>query len=184
MNSSNNYFWDGFNHFSFALFFVLILYIVLNRKAHLSKSFWIALVMGSSALFFLPPTIKFIYPFNWTIWHFLHFPLPDWDILIIGKSWHRYFLFHSAILPLILFYETPATPKTIPTITGALVGISSHLIWDGLTCAMSTSIVFYKDTLEISGYTGKGWLIVNGLAIMALAIAYARRNKAAFKAEI
>jgi hypothetical protein len=90
------------------------------------------LVVASSALFFVPQ--------GWAkkgLFKFLHYPLPDWDVLLLGPASHRHWLTHSALVPLLLCWAplrfplllNPALPF-VPIAVGLCTGIGSHLFWD------------------------------------------------------
>jgi hypothetical protein len=135
--------------------------------------------MGSSALFFLPPHINYYFrPVSQRLWLFLRYPLPDWDILILGMPWHRYFIFHSLILPLILFWQFTLKKSSISFVTGLFLGISSHLVWDALSCSMITPVVFYSKAFEITGYWAKSWLILNGIFLFFIALLFVKKHEA------
>lgn len=95
-------------------------------------AFVLPLLLTSSALFFMPDA--------WSkkgLWKFLHYPLPDWDVLLLGPASHRNFLTHSSLLPVLLTLATVWLPASLnparPWATVALglcVGIGSHLFWD------------------------------------------------------
>lgn len=141
-----NYFWDGLLHFIFAIIFT-ILFRKLIQKDNLFKNFkyLTGLIFTSSALFFLPYHIG-----NSSIdkiYQFLHYPLPDWDILILGMDWHRFFITHSFLIPFILMIILMKKLEYEDFILGMCLGLSSHLIWDGISCSMKTSIIFIVNFL-------------------------------------
>lgn len=90
------------------------------------------LLLGSSALFFIPD--------KWAkkgLLKFLHYPLPDWDVLLLGPASHRNWLTHSPLLPLALVAATVKLPWTLQSsdvvahaLVGLTSGIGSHLFWD------------------------------------------------------
>jgi len=95
-----------------------------------SPAFSFALVVCSSAFFWVPD--------RWAkkgALKFLHYPLPDWDVLFLGPASHRNWLTHSALLPLLLLgalWKWPhlANPLFFQGALGACVGVGSHLFWD------------------------------------------------------
>jgi len=95
-----------------------------------SPAFTLALVVCSSAFFWVPD--------RWAkkgALKFLHYPLPDWDVLLLGPASHRNWLTHSALLPLLLFgalwnWPTLAKPVFFQAALGTCVGVGSHLFWD------------------------------------------------------
>lgn len=96
----------------------------------LSPAFSLALVACSSAFFWVPD--------RWAkkgALKFLHYPLPDWDVLLLGPASHRNWLSHSALLPLLLLgalwkWPSLAQPLFFQAALGASVGVGSHLFWD------------------------------------------------------
>lgn len=178
MNATRIYFWDGFNHFLFALLFSFIFNKLLKSKYKFTGAYWPALIFGSSALFFLPPHINWRFQsVPYYIWTYLRYPLPDWDILVLGMAWHRYFLFHSVLLPLILFRQVEIKQSSVNFIAGLFVGMSSHFVWDAITCSMRTPIVFYSKAFEITGYWAKSWLIINGILLFIIILAFVKRHE-------
>lgn len=94
--------------------------------------FTVPLVLGSSALFFVPDAWSKKGPLK-----FLHYPLPDWDVLLLGPASHRNWLTHSALLPILLCvgnYYFPEWWISWPQLNflsaGLCIGIASHLFWD------------------------------------------------------
>lgn len=93
-------------------------------------AFDFALVVCSCAFFWVPD--------RWAkrgALKFLHYPLPDWDVLLLGPASHRNWLSHSALLPLLLLgalWKWPhlAGPLFFQLALGACVGVGSHLFWD------------------------------------------------------
>ncbi len=162
----SGYFWNGFQHAGFALFCVLVFYFLSIKLPCKRISFWIALIFSSSALFFLPSHIgKYGSLIDW-LYQFLHYPLPDWDILIFNMSWHRFFITHSALFPILLVLWTWSKRPTLrPLILGVSIGFASHLVWDAITSSLLTPIVFIPYLFSIVGYWAKAWLISNGLLL-------------------
>ena len=90
------------------------------------------LIIASSALFFIPDSLS-----KKGLLKFLHYPLPDWDVLLLGPASHRHWLTHSPILPAILLGLAWRYPllmdQTLPFATvaiGMCVGLGSHFFWD------------------------------------------------------
>lgn len=159
-----SYFWNGLQHAVFALACVAVFYRLCASLPYKSSSFWVGLIFSSSALFFLPLHIgKSGSLIDW-LYQFLHYPLPDWDILFCGMSWHRFFLTHSLLLPILLFLVNKRRAM-LPLILGLSIGIGSHLIWDGFTGSMYTPIVFIPYLFSVTGYWAKSWLIGNGVIL-------------------
>jgi hypothetical protein len=105
---------------------------------HANPGFYLAnwvfdlpLVVTSCAFFFVPD--------KWStkgLMKFLHYPLPDWDVLLLGPASHRNWLTHSALLPvgiLALVWNYPQIaqlPGFGAWTLGTCLGIGSHLFWD------------------------------------------------------
>lgn len=95
-----------------------------------SPAFTFALTVSSSAFFWVPD--------RWAkrgLWKFLHYPLPDWDVLLLGPASHRNWLTHSPLLPALLLgalWKWPllASPLFYQLSLGAAIGTGSHLFWD------------------------------------------------------
>lgn len=138
-------------------------------------SFWLALLMGSSALFFLPSHID--RPGTWAdwLWQFAHYPVPDWDILWLGMPWHRWFLTHSALIPFVVVGLTFEHPFWRAVGYGLAVGIASHLAWDAITQSPGTPVVFLPETLLIRGDTARMWLLAQAALAFGLAVLAERR---------
>lgn len=166
----SSYFWDGFRHFCFGILFVLIFNRMSNQNHVRNLGFVIGLIIGSSALFFLPLHISSYGSTLDRLYQFLHYPLPDWDILLLGINWHRFFLTHSFVIPVILAIIFLQTSRVFYLILGICIGVSSHLIWDGLTCSMKTPIVFISTVVEMKGSLAKGWLISHGIFLLGFAL--------------
>ncbi len=138
--------------------------------------FWLALLMGSSALFFLPGHID--RPGTWAdwFWQFTHYPVPDWDILWLGMPWHRWFLTHSALIPLAVVGLTFEHRLWRGVGYGLAVGVASHLAWDAITQSPGTPIVFLPDAFLIRGDTARTWLLVQAALAFGLAVLAERRH--------
>ena len=92
----------------------------------------VPLLIGSSAMFFIPESLA-----KKGLMKFLHYPLPDWDVLLLGPASHRHWLTHSPILPILacaLVWRYPALLHAgFPMawiVAGLCIGIGSHLFWD------------------------------------------------------
>ena len=93
--------------------------------------FDVPLLLTSGACFFMPD--------KWSkkgAWKFLHYPLPDWDVLLLGPASHRNWITHSAVLPIGLLAAVWKWPQIadIPGFGawafGTCLGVASHLFWD------------------------------------------------------
>lgn len=95
-----------------------------------SPAFLLALMVSSSAFFWVPD--------RWAkrgLWKFLHYPLPDWDVLLLGPASHRNWLTHSPLLPALAFgalwkWPNLASPLFFQFALGLSIGVGSHLFWD------------------------------------------------------
>jgi|GEM_PF-1622530 hypothetical protein len=138
--------------------------------------FWLALLMGSSALFFLPDHID--RPGTWAdwFWQFTHYPVPDWDILWLGMPWHRWFLTHSVLVPLVVVGLTFEHRLWRAVGYGLAVGVASHLAWDAITQSPSTPIVFLPGVFLIRGGAAQVWLLAQAVLAFGLAVLTERRH--------
>lgn len=172
----SNYFWNGLEHFIIAIIFAFI-YDKLTDGKNLKKvSFLVGLIVSSSAIFFLPLHIVGQDSFIDKVYQYLHYPISDWDILLFGMGWHRFFITHSLLifLVIILLIKKPEQVY-LPVIIGIGIGLSSHLVWDGLSCSMKTPVVFIASFLQFRGYWAKGWLLLNGIILFIMTLDYAKK---------
>lgn len=169
----HNYFWNGLEHFITALIFIGIYIKLWNKKTN-HPFYWTGLVFTSSSIFFIPLHIYEYGPWFDRLYQFLHYPVLDWDILLFGISWHRFFIIHSFIILLLLITLLIKHSELRPLFEGICIGISSHLILDGITCSLRTPVVFIPGLCQIDGYAGKEWLIINGFIVFLIAYYYNR----------
>lgn len=164
------YFWNGCQHFLFALVCAITISRLMRINFLKNPTFLFSLTFGSSALFFLPAHISDYGSWLDYIYQFLHYPLPDWDILLLGMDWHRFFLTHSLLIPLLILLLPKITRATFISylLIGLAIGISSHLFWDAITSSMFTPIVFINNVVVIKGYLAKAWLIFNALLLLII----------------
>ncbi|QUW04697.1 hypothetical protein J8C06_13075 [Chloracidobacterium validum] len=187
----NPYFWNGLQHALAGLgcawgFFVLTKLAAGRPSADLPEPdgkpagshvwFWGGLVMGSSALFFVPAHIG--RPGTWVdwLWQFTHYPVPDWDILWLGMPWHRWFLTHSALVPFVVIGLTFEHRLWRAAGYGLAIGIASHLAWDAITQGSRTPIVFLPDGLALRGEAARLWLLINAAIAFGIAVITARQH--------
>jgi membrane-bound metal-dependent hydrolase YbcI (DUF457 family) len=166
----SSYFWDGFQHTVVGFIFAILFIKIIKQNILKNYLFVGGLIISSGSLFFLP---LHIHPYNSLgnkLYQFLHYPISDWDILILGIDWHRFFISHSLFLPLFLLILFLHKTKVFHFLIGVCVGLSSHLIWDAITCSMITPVVFLSNLLEMRGYFAKGWLIINGTSLYLISI--------------
>jgi len=173
----SNYFWNGLEHFIIAIIFAFI-YDKLTGEKNLKKfGFLVGLIITSSAIFFLPLHIAGYGSFIDRAYQYLHYPMSDWDILLFGMGWHRFFITHSLLIfLLIVFLIKKPDPVYLPVIIGIGIGLSSHLFWDGISCSMRTPVVFISHFLEFKGYWAKGWLLLNGIILFLMTLDYSKRS--------
>lgn len=122
-------------HFAAAMAFAVALGVIGGDDV----SYWLrqpaftaALVASSSALFFIPDRWAKKGPLK-----FLHYPLPDWDVLLLGPASHRHWITHSPVMPVLLLAATLQAPvlldpslRLAPLMVGLCAGTGSHLFWD------------------------------------------------------
>lgn len=172
----SSYFWNGFQHVLVGLVFAAV-YGRVARGLYLRRwSFWAGIIFTSGALFFVPLHIAAFGSFADWLYQFVHYPLADWDILFLGMSWHRFFLTHSFVIPILVWAAVLDFKKLHPLVFGMVIGHSSHLFWDAVTSAMSTPVVFWAQWLAIRGTTAKSWLLVNSAFLFWLALVRARKQ--------
>lgn len=128
-----SYFTAGLWHFAAAMAFSATLGLLAGGDLDfwlLQAPFLIPLFLSSCALFFVPD--------KWAkkgLLKFLHYPLPDWDVLLLGPASHRHWLTHSALLPMALWLAGQHYPLLLhapltAVAVGLSVGVASHLFWD------------------------------------------------------
>lgn len=167
-----SYFIPGLWHFAAALSWAVALGTLGNGDALFwlrQPAFSVALLLGSSALFFVPDA--------WAkkgLLKFLHYPLPDWDVLFLGPASHRNWFTHSPILPVLavaLAWKFPFLLQTDFTraAAGLGVGIGSHLFWD---CVGSRThrIIVVPYWYSMRAAMSRFWLL-SGAAICLVAAA-------------
>lgn len=100
---------------------------------------------------------------------------PDLDISIFGIGMHRFFLFHSAIIPLLLLVILKIIVKPEDTVemivTGFLgsfsLGIGIHLFFD-LFQAKAVMFPFIGSLVDGTSLDDRIWLIVNILVCLLI----------------
>ncbi len=132
--------------------------------------FSIPLLISSSALFFIPQSLA-----KKGLLKFLHYPLPDWDVLLLGPASHRHWLTHSPVLPLFAWWLSVRYPLLrhpyLPfdaVAVGLCIGVGSHLFWD---CVGSRrhKIVFVPHWMALREAASRIYLLTG--AVVALAVA-------------
>ena len=137
-----------------------------------------ACVMGSSALFFVPDAMA-----KKGLWKFLHYPLPDWDVLLLGPASHRHWITHSPVLPLLLLWLSTRVPlanhaMAANAVCGLSVGLSSHLFWDCVS-SRTHKIVFVPYWLALRPAWSRVYLL--GGAMLSLLVAFSFGSTAPLK---
>lgn len=135
--------------------------------------FFLPLVVSSSAFFFVPDKYAKKGPLK-----FLHYPLPDWDVLFLGPASHRNWLTHAPVIPLALAVCALKWPNlTHPAAfdivaAGLCVGIGSHLFWD---CAGSNrhKIVIIPHWLALREYPSRLYLLLGAGISLGVAAMFA-----------
>ena len=166
-----SYFTAGLWHFAAAMAFSATLGLLVEGDLDFwlrRAEFLIPLVLSSCALFFVPDKWAKKGPLK-----FLHYPLPDWDVLLLGPASHRHWLSHSALLPLVFFASVNRFTFLLEAplngvVAGFCVGLGSHLFWD---CVGSRShkIVFVPHWLALREASSRVYLL--GGAVLSLGIA-------------
>ena len=132
-------------------------------------AFTLPLLLSSSALFFVPD--------KWAkkgALKFLHYPLPDWDVLLLGPASHRNWLTHSPLLPALLLgalWKWPVLGSfgwASPLLLGLSLGTGSHLFWD---CVGSErhKIVVVPYWFALRESASRLWLLGGAAACLCIA---------------
>ena len=134
--------------------------------------FLLPLIGGSCALFFVPD--------KWAkkgAMKFLHYPLPDWDVLFLGPASHRNWLSHSPLLPALLLgavWKWPTVaqiPGFGPFALGLCLGIGSHLFWDCVGSARH-KIVVVPYWFALRENASRLWLLIGAAACLCIGAAF------------
>ena len=167
-----SYFGAGLWHFAAALAFGAGVGVIAGGDPlHWLRQplFTLFLMVSSSAFFFVPDFLA-----KHGAMKFLHYPLPDWDVLLLGPASHRNWLTHSPLMPVGCAYLAWREPQfyahylaLTPVAVGLCVGISSHLFWD---CVGSRShkIIVVPHWFALREATSRFYLLL-GAAISLLA---------------
>ena len=171
MLRSMSYFVPGLWHFASAMAFAVALGVLAGGDPTLwlrRAEFTIPLLIASSALFFIPEGLA-----KKGLMKFLHYPLPDWDVLLLGPASHRHWLTHSPVLPLLAmlvvarFPGLLVNPHAIPFGAGLSAGIGAHLFWD---CVGSRShkIVFVPYWMALRSAASRIYLLAGALLCLVI----------------
>lgn len=162
------YFADGFAHFLMgAVFFVALSQFRRFRKPA-SVPQVAGMLLTSSALFFLPAHLPWRGGALDAVWQFLHYPLSDWDILLLGMPYHRSLLTHS-VVPAILVLPLAARPSGKAFVIGFSLGLASHLFWDAVSASPLTRLMLLP-TWGFAAPYATLWLIAHTLLACSAAI--------------
>jgi hypothetical protein len=171
------YFGAGLWHLSAALAFAATLGVAERGDPTFrvrDAAFLVALVVSSCALFPVPQSAA-----KKGVWKFAHYPLPDWDVLLLGPASHRHWLFHSAWLPIVLamlrLRGEPMWPRieALDSVSlGLCVGIGSHLFWDCVG-SRSCSIVVVPHWWTLRARASRLWLLGGAVASLACSVVFA-----------
>jgi hypothetical protein len=177
MFRSMSYFVPGLWHFAAAMAFACALgtlhggdLLFWLRRAE----FVLGLLVSSSALFFIPEP--------WAkkgLMKFLHYPLPDWDVLLLGPASHRHWLTHSPFLavgaaalgwkyPVLLDAKMPFAWLG----AGLCVGLGSHLFWDCIS-SRSHKIVFVPYWFALRPAMSRVYLLLGATMCLGIGTALA-----------
>jgi hypothetical protein len=89
-------------------------------------------------------------------------PLLEWPA-VLGPTWASFPLWLSVLGPLVATFVLGPTRAFGPLVAGVLTGIGAHLLWGGILGTLHP--------WGMSGSVASGWLVVNGLLTLGLAIA-------------
>jgi serine protease len=92
----------------------------------------------------------------------LALPILEWPSLL-GPFWVGFPLWLSVLVPLVATFVFGATRTFGPLIAGLLVGVGTHLVWGGVTGTLHP--------WGMAGTLGMGWLVINGVLTLGLAVA-------------
>jgi hypothetical protein len=101
---------------------------------------------------------------------------PDRDIALLGLHNHRYFAFHSALVPLLLFRAArgPWRPRWLASLAagvaaGAAAAFAIHLFLDSF---QSKNVVFpfVGSLIDRTSLDDRLWLLANAVASLALGV--------------
>ena len=176
------YLLPGLWHFAAALSFAAAFGVFQRDDAAFwlaQPAFTITLILCSSALFWVPD--------KWAkkgLLKFLHYPLPDWDVLFLGPASHRNWFTHSPFLPVLCvgaLWKWPQFASYWGVLAGAMgvcIGVGSHLFWD---CVGSErhKIIVVPYWLSLREVASRLYLLVG--AFISLAVAGALAAAFAFK---
>ena len=137
---------------------ILLLGTVASKKIKYSPQFYLAWIVGSTGLFFLPALIS--RPFIGM--GFLSRGFTDWDSLVMGFGAHANPLFFSVLVPVILSVALYKT-RWQNLAAGFTAGVAGALLW---------ALLFSRaDVAWIPGtfILDKLWLLVNFIGAILLA---------------
>lgn len=119
--------------------------------------FWLALLMGSSGLFFLPWLTGWPHP----LLGLLSEPLSSLGLTLLGPRWHLTPLLGSALLPLAAILLLAGNRSGARLAAGLACGFAGLLLWD--------TVLGQADVLWLPGrLLDRLWLAANGLFCLLL----------------
>lgn len=175
-----SYVFPGLWHFSAAMAFAMAFGVFKGGHANFYLNdplFLLSLTLSSSAFFFVPD--------RWArkgALKFLRYPLPDWDVLLLGPASHRNWLTHSPFLPLLLLGAAWKWPNLRefhafePLALGFCVGISSHLFWDYVG-SQRHKIIVVPYWFALREAASRIWLLGGAALSLGIAGAFASVQK-------
>jgi hypothetical protein len=177
---SVSYLFSGLWHLGAAMAFAVSFGVFAHGDANWylrDIAFVLPLITCSCAWFFVPD--------KWAkkgALKFLHYPLPDWDVLLLGPASHRNWLTHSPLLPLLLLgavWRWPSLaqiPAFGPLVLGACLGIGSHLFWDCVGSARH-KIVVVPYWFALREGASRLWLLAGAATCLCIGAAFASVQK-------
>ncbi|MBN1523042.1 MAG: hypothetical protein JW904_01055 [Spirochaetales bacterium] len=97
------------------------------------------------------------------------FNFPDMDISLLGIENHRFFLFHSVLIPLVLYYFLRTLPVSLFSrfagmiCAGFFLGISIHLATD-IIPQKAVNFLFTRTLVYGTYWDDRIWIIANMFA--------------------
>lgn len=126
---------------------------------------WVALVLASSGLFFLPWIVRLPYPLA----GLLSEPIASWGLVLLGPGWHLTPLLGSAVLPLASGILLAGSRRGAGAAAGLALGFAGFLLW--------SAFAGQADVLWIPGrLLDRIWLFGHGAACLPLAYLLLKRS--------
>ena len=163
-----NHFLNGILQIVAAILLTIVFSKLYRFNSFLSFGYLSGLVLSASGLFFLPANLHPYWLGKIHIPNYLHYSLADWDSLIMGRSWHYFFITHSLLIPTILLMLIPARGIIYSFALGLSIGSSGHFIVEAFTSSLYTPVVFVANKIELHGYLSATWLFLNGVILFVI----------------